>query len=233
MRDAPEAGDAKLSVIDNHVNNRAPDRQFRAYRILKCERKGWRRQSIWSRSSHSSSTPISVFSIESPTTMSKNSRAAAFGSSISALPVAAHSQIIQSIPRARAREGRGISATQIRGLANFRRSACASGRQREAIPSTRSGDAHRLSGFRRSTIRRRFAVERPEHGFVAPARRDRMEQPLLVAEQFIERRERAARAFHDFGEACAFIALFEEQGLGRIENGALPPLARRQPIYLT
>src|SRR3546814_1335914 len=42
---------------------------------------------------------------------------------------------------------------------------------------------------------RRIVVERPEHHFVAPARRDRAKQSLFVAEQFIKRRERAARAF--------------------------------------
>src|SRR3546814_19253345 len=74
---------------------------------------------------------------------------------------------------------------------------------------------------------RRIVVERPELHFVAPARRDRAKQSLFVDEQFIKRRERAARAFDDFGKAGAFIALFEKQRLGRVPNRALPPLAWR------
>ena len=71
----------------------------------------------------------------------------------------------------------------------------------------------------------RVLIKRPQHGFVAPASRDRAKQPLLVAEQFIEGRQRTARALDDFGKAGAFIALFKEQRFGRVENGFLPPFA--------
>src|SRR3546814_9539930 len=46
-----------------------------------------------------------------------------------------------------------------------------------------------------------------------------IKQAVLVAEQIVHRRERAARSLDDRIEADALVSLFEEQRFGRVQDG--------------
>src|SRR3546814_10985828 len=50
-----------------------------------------------------------------------------------------------------------------------------------------------------------------------------IKQAVLVAEQIVHRRERAARSLDDRIDADALVSLFEEQRFGRVQDG-LPPV---------